>query len=247
MSETIRVFDQEPAEGHRYIPGIDQHLWGVSQYTAEAVRIPEVQQTAVGDVIEKMAEYDPFTAEHMIRVGLAATLIARQLAANPRLAYMAGTVHDIGKVEVPLAVLNKPASEGFSYSDRKAVSRHSPAGYEILNRDYSHIFPAVIAKVAGTHHSLQPRNPNGVEGLELDADEDRLMRIVAIADADDARTTRTDGGYKGEGESLRAMTITDIERLLPDETDLSESLAADICDSIAILRSGYCDPSTLLT
>lgn len=246
MSETIRIYDQEMPEDDIFIPGIDQNLWRVSLDTSEGIRIPEVQRAAIAEVIKTIAEHDLATAEHMIRVGLASTLIARQLGADPRLAYMAGTVHDIGKVEVPLEVLNKPATEGFSESDREAVNRHSPAGYEILCQDYSHIFPAVIAKVAGAHHSLQLRNPYGVEGLVLDSDEERLVRIVAIADADDARTTRSDGGYKGEGESLRAMTIADIERMLPDDTDLNESLAGDICDSITFLRSAYCDPATLL-
>lgn len=218
--------------------GISEHLLNVSSATAEAVGASEAEKAAMGNIIVRLAEHDPATAEHSLRVGDYAALIARHIGADERLAFIAGTTHDTGKVEVPTDVLNKPASQPFTDSDRQAVNHHSQAGYDILDAEYSDVFPPAIAKAAGTHHSLQTRNPNGIEGLELTPQEEKIMRIVAIADPYDASSTRNDAAsLERRGEDLRERVIADIRRILPMETGLSPDLAGDIFDNLEHLRA----------
>lgn len=220
---------------------VDERLWNVVLVTAEAVGTTPEELAIIHEVVDALGAYHPPTAEHTLRVGLGAALIARQLGEDEHMAFLAGSLHDAGKLEISLEVLGK--SGKFTEDDHAVMTNHSPAGYELLQMTYGNRLPATVAKVAGMHHLYQEKNPNGLVRLPMYLEEERILQIVAIADPDDARHVRNDGGNKGRGGTLDEMTTNDIQRILYFESSENPDLAADIVDSLNYLREGYLRPT----
>lgn len=98
-----------------------------------------------------------------------------------------GLMHDIGKIGIDQAVINKPLK--FSDEEWNEVKRHSEIGYRILSsvNDFACIAEDVLA-----HHECWDGSgyPRGLKGNDISIQ----ARIIAIADAYDAMTT--DRTYK---------------------------------------------------
>ncbi|CAK0743121.1 hypothetical protein CCP4SC76_1270006 [Gammaproteobacteria bacterium] len=98
---------------------------------------------------------DPYTGGHLWRVSQFSRLLAQAAGLSPRtaaLAELGGFLHDLGKVGVPDAILNKP---GRLDDDEFSVIRtHPTVGQRLLNpHPLSHL---AMEAVAG-HHEM----PNG--------------------------------------------------------------------------------------
>ena len=96
---------------------------------------------------------------------------------------MAGMLHDIGKMRVPDAILNKPGS--LSEPEFEIMKSHVPLGLETL-RQTPGISPSVI-QVAAEHHERMDGSgyPAGLRGDAIS----RLGRMAAIIDVYDAITS----------------------------------------------------------
>ncbi|WP_329174909.1 HD-GYP domain-containing protein [Streptomyces sp. NBC_01477] len=139
----------------------------------------------VTELVAAMQLKDPYTRGHGDRVGQASALIGAELRLSGDLVAalrLAGTLHDIGKLGVPGALLRKPGP--LTAAERRTVQRHPGHGYALV-RDTG--VPAV-ARVAVLHHHERLDGagyPHGLAG--------RLIpwpaRIVAVADALDAMTS----------------------------------------------------------
>ncbi len=121
---------------------------------------------------------DPYTAGHQRRVGLLAAEIGRALglpeATNEGL-LIAGEVHDVGKIGVPIEILVLPRR--LSVEEFSMVKRHARFGYEMLK---SVEFPWPVADAVCHHHERLDGSgyPDGLKGDEITID----ARIVAVAD-----------------------------------------------------------------
>ena len=93
----------------------------------------------------------------------------------------ASPMHDIGKVGIPDAVLNKPGS--LDTDEWKVMQTHSELGYEMLKHSDRPILKAA-ATVANEHHEKWDGSgyPNGLEKENIHI----YGRITAIADVFDA-------------------------------------------------------------
>jgi len=88
---------------------------------------------------------------------------------------IAGLLHDIGKLRVPMDVIDKPGK--LSIDERRLVKRHSYDSFRIL----APVFPGTqIARWAALHHERIDGTgyPFGLKESSLDQD----ARIVAVAD-----------------------------------------------------------------
>lgn len=136
---------------------------------------------ALGAVIEKR---DPYTAGHQSNVAALADAIAREMGlSDDQLAglYAAASLHDIGKITVPIEILSKPGI--LSEPEFSIVKSHSQVGYEILKEIE---FPWPVADIVLQHHEKINGSgyPNGLRGHEIMLE----ARIIAVADVLEAIT-----------------------------------------------------------
>lgn len=135
------------------------------------------------EAMSKTMEWrDPYTAGHQKRVAKIATLIGKKLGLEEdRLQglYMAGLVHDIGKVAIPSEILTKPTA--LTELERKLVQEHVNSGYQIL-KDIPFSWP--IADIVHQHHERMDGTgyPLGLKGDEILLE----ARILAVADTIEA-------------------------------------------------------------
>jgi putative nucleotidyltransferase with HDIG domain len=128
---------------------------------------------------------DLYTRGHSERVAELSVHIAEQLGIaydERRLTGYAALLHDVGKIGVPLCVINKPGP--LDDDEFARIKEHPEIGAEIL-RDIDFLAP-VLDVVRHHHERLDGRGyPFGLGGSELGV----LVRIVTAADAFDAMTS----------------------------------------------------------
>ena len=136
--------------------------------------------TAISQLIDAK---DRYTREHSQRVAEYSRLIAiicgRLRIRRTELIYRSGLLHDIGKIAVPDAVLNKP--ERLTDEEYEVMKKHTVWGREILSG--LEFLPQ--ADLGATYHHERYDGsgyPYGMHGEELP----EMVRIISAADALDA-------------------------------------------------------------
>lgn len=140
------------------------------------------------DKLALAAEYrDDETGRHIRRVGRVSRLIASHIGlpeAEAELIGHAAPLHDLGKIQVPDAILLKPGT--LDEDERAVVMTHTEIGWELL-RDAESPILRMAAVMARHHHDRW----DGQGYNDLARDEIPLpARIVSVADVFDALTHR---------------------------------------------------------
>ena len=147
---------------------------------------PEARDaTLTLSLIVDLAAHDKRTRGHAERTRVFADMIAESLGLNAadraRLRW-AAILHDIGKLHVPAAVLNKPAA--LDPEERVIVDRHPAAGGEMVQplRPWLGVWAGAVAE----HHEHYDGNgyPRRLRGDSISL----AGRIVAVADAFETMT-----------------------------------------------------------
>ncbi len=129
---------------------------------------------------------DPYTAEHQQRVSTLAGAIAQELGLDEDTISgikVAGTLHDIGKINIPAEILSKPGR--LSEFEFQIIQGHAQASYDILkNID----FPWPVATAVLQHHERLDGSgyPNGLSGAKIIIES----KIIAVADVVEAMASR---------------------------------------------------------
>ena len=140
---------------------------------------------SVAALAETVELRDPYTAGHQRRVSALAVSIAQEMglsADEVQGLKIAGIMHDIGKIRVPVEILTKPGR--LVEVEMALIRLHPEAGYQILKNIH---FPWPIAKIVQQHHERE----NG-EGYPLGLKHGEILltaAIVAVADVVDAMST----------------------------------------------------------
>lgn len=125
---------------------------------------------------------DFYTYRHILIVFALSSLLAEDLISdyNARIMEIAtGPTHDMGKICVPLHILNK--SDPLTQSELMALIHHSAAGYVLLSY-YLKDSNNLSTTVAIDHH--ERRDGSGYpRGIHL---RDQMVEIVAVSDVYDA-------------------------------------------------------------
>jgi hypothetical protein len=146
----------------------------------------ELMETLAGVV----DAYDVYTFGHSTHVSELAGALARQLGLSPdriKALQQAGLLHDIGKVGISDAIINKPGP--LTDDEYKVVKAHPSIGSVIVGR-MSGLRP--LAPFILHHHERWDGKgyPNGLAGEEIPLE----ARILALADTID--TMRSDRPYR---------------------------------------------------
>jgi putative nucleotidyltransferase with HDIG domain len=136
-------------------------------------------------VTEMLGSRDPYTARHQQRVASLAMSIAAELGLSEwRVSgiYIAGLLHDIGKVAAPSEILNKPGH--ITDNEFEIIKGHCRLGSEILSKVE---FPWPITTMILQHHERLNGSgyPEGLSG-------DRIIleaRILGVADVVEAMSS----------------------------------------------------------
>jgi HD-GYP domain-containing protein (c-di-GMP phosphodiesterase class II) len=130
---------------------------------------------------------DDYTYYHNIGVSIIATMIGKWMhlsAQDLSVLSVSAFLHDIGKLKVPTAILNKAGK--LTEAEFEIIKNHTIYGYEIIDNTIgcSHRH----ALVALQHHEREDGSgyPLGLKGEKLDI----LSKIVAIADVFHAMTSK---------------------------------------------------------
>lgn len=151
--------------------------------------IGETRSRETGNHVKRVAEYSKSLA---LYYGLD--------LAQAELLKMASPMHDIGKVAIPDAILNKPGK--FTEDEWEIMKTHASLGYEMLKDSNREILQA-SAIVAKTHHEQWDGSgyPDSLKGEEIHI----FGRITAIADVFDALAS--DRCYKKAWEDEKIFDL----------------------------------------
>jgi HD-GYP domain-containing protein (c-di-GMP phosphodiesterase class II) len=124
------------------------------------------------------------TGNHINRVAEGSALLGQLSGLSPDdcdLLRMAAPMHDVGKIGIPDAILNKPGQ--LTIEEYEIMRTHAELGYKILSQSRRPILRAA-AIVAHQHHEWWDGNgyPQGLVGEDIHV----FGRIVAIIDVFDA-------------------------------------------------------------
>jgi putative nucleotidyltransferase with HDIG domain len=152
--------------------------------TAEIVAAEEQFLGArVRALMMRLAEKDTSTEEHTRRVAALAVELGEELgipAARLRMLAIGGLLHDVGKLSIPDAILQKPGP--LDDSEYAVVKQHPERGKELLN-ELGGFDPGVERLVLDHHERLDGTGyPRGLHAADLDLE----TRILTVSDVYDA-------------------------------------------------------------
>lgn len=158
-----------------------------NQYLAEASnsQYRKLSQHTILALSEAVEAKDTYTKGHSQRVAEYSKAIAQKLGYSENqlqeVAFIA-LMHDIGKIGVPDAVINKP--DRLTYEEFAEIKKHPVKGYDILKQITE--LPG-ISEGARWHHERWDGGgySDGLKGTEIP----QIARIIAVADAYDAMTS----------------------------------------------------------
>ena len=150
--------------------------------------------------LARLKTANDYTYMHSVAVCALMTSLARQLRLSDEQvceAGMAGLLHDLGKVAIPEAILNKPGQ--LSDEEFAIVRGHPEAGHRILERD-GRIGAAVLDACLHHHEKLDGSGyPHRLQGEQISL----LARMCAICDVYDAVTSER--VYKNAWDPAEAL------------------------------------------
>lgn len=171
-------------------------------YSHKLIESPSVRGKMFETIIRTLHEKNKREERHSARVSQFCEAIGCALQLNTREIHelkTAGWLHDIGKIAISEAILNKQGP--LTQEEWEEVKKHSEIGYRILSSvtEMSEMANCVLA-----HHERFDGNgyPKGLKEMEIPL----IARIITVADAFDAMTTlRTYSGIRTEEEAIKEL------------------------------------------
>lgn len=164
----------------------------------DAKSIQSVSENILFDLIDRRENlvqltdirlHDTYTFAHSVNVAILSAmlgLLCHYTKKELLLLTLGALLHDLGKINVPPAILNK--TTGLTAEEFEQVKQHPlQGGKRIMRMERSLPSPAILAAIASEHHEHMDGTgyPRGLSAEKIH----RYARIVAIADVYDALTS----------------------------------------------------------
>lgn len=137
---------------------------------------------------ESIDARDKYTSSHSLNVAYYSREIAKAMNLSRKTCdhlYVGGLLHDIGKIGVPEAILNKPGR--LTEEEFEKIKEHPQMGYNILKYIPYFNKNGLLDMVLYHHEKYNGTGyPHGLKGENIPLE----ARIMAVADAFDAMTSR---------------------------------------------------------
>lgn len=180
-----------------------------NQFSVETVK--KAVSSTVNEVLEspdvmllltQLKKEDEYTAQHSMNVCVLAILLGRELKLSIKQLNdlgVCGLLHDVGKMKVPMEILNKPGK--LDDAEMNVMRNHPLLGRDVL-MSARNLFAGAV-DVAHCHHERVDGGgyPRGVNDTALS----NYTKIVAVVDAYDAMTS--DRVYKKGMPHLKALGL----------------------------------------
>jgi PAS domain S-box-containing protein/putative nucleotidyltransferase with HDIG domain len=197
---------------------ITEHKHAEENLRESFERLRRSLESTVGALASTVEMRDPYTAGHQQRVADLACRIAEEMGLSDEQIHgirFAGLIHDIGKINVPAEILNKPGElNEIEYSFFK---QHPQIGYDVLKTIE---FPWPVAQIVLQHHERMDGSgyPQGLSGADIIME----ARILAVADIVEAIAShRPYRPARGTGDAL--------EEILHNKGILYDAEVVDAC------------------
>jgi putative two-component system response regulator len=202
---------------------------------AQARRLEELFLATMQSFAEALEVKDPYTRGHSIRVSRYSSAIAQEMGLGAeviRQIELGGHLHDIGKIGVREAVLNKPGP--LTDEEYEHIMTHPVVGWRILAPVLGDV-PLALNIVRSHHERLDGRGvPDGLAGNAIPIE----ARIASVADAFDAMTSGR--SYRRGGRLALDAALVELRRCANtqfDATIVAAFAAAVARGSIALMKT----------
>ncbi|MFB6469085.1 HD domain-containing phosphohydrolase [Cytobacillus sp. Hz8] len=156
------------------------YLWIITEPTFHQL---SEDHRNLNDLIKKVESRDRYTFNHSERVAVYSMKVAKKLKLDTATANKlnrAAELHDIGKINVPVEILNKPGK--LTKDEFDLIKKHPGDGADMVRKtSYSY-----LAEIIEQHHERIDGSgyPFGLKGNEITLE----AKIIAVCDTYDAMT-----------------------------------------------------------
>ncbi|MCM1256770.1 MAG: HD domain-containing protein [Roseburia sp.] len=184
MSVTIIVLIMQGNKRSFYYEQISNMQSGLITFMAEVV---ENRDDNTGGHIKRTAGYVECITKELRRQGTYSDILTDQYVSDM---VVAAPLHDIGKIHIPDAVLNKPGK--LTEEEFEVMKTHTTAGEELLTHAKTELgesgYLNTAVEMAAYHHEWWNGKgyPYGISGGEIPL----CARVMAVADVFDALTSK---------------------------------------------------------
>lgn len=151
----------------------------------EAIQ-PMMQSVGVINHLHMVQRQDDYTFHHSVNVSVIAGVIGKWLGLRETEMLdlcLAGLLHDIGKTQIPISILNKPGK--LTSSEMNIMRKHTTLGYHLIQHNPA--IPKSVGYGVLQHHE---RSDGTGYPLMIKADKIHLFaKIISVADIYDAMTS----------------------------------------------------------
>ncbi|GHV52838.1 phosphohydrolase [Synergistales bacterium] len=207
-------------------PDIVNNLTNVGSSLAEDI----LRNPSVTFSISKVRDVDEYTFIHSFNVAVLTGFLANRMYPNNK-AYVhrlvvGALMHDLGKAQVPLEILNKPGP--LTKDEFDQMQRHPGIGLE-LAKEAGVTHSDILDVIVGHHEKWSGHGyPNHLSGSAIPTS----ARIAAVADVFDALTARR--VYKNPMPSRNAISI-----ILKDSgVHFDKNISRELLTSIGLYPAG---------
>lgn len=224
--ETLRWIQQE-VQTDRSVPLAEAQAvvrsLAVAMHSDGQIMLPLLQ----------LKEFDQYTTTHSLNVSVLSMALAEYRGMGPesvRQVGVAGLLHDLGKVRIPLEVLTKPGA--LTAEERQIMQRHPVDGARMLMESGQRL--EVAAVVAYEHHIML--DGRGYPATRFRRDCHEASRLVHVCDIYDA--LRTNRPYRDAWSSEVTLAYVEDRAGMELDPDIAKAF-------VTMMRQGEVRTATL--